>query len=87
MSTLFIWETDILAAVISVASTAAGFVYGAAHRERQKQREQPPKTREHDENSPSDDEDSAVDGDLSAVKAGSLQPCKLVRCSNIFACL
>ncbi|KAI0005470.1 peptidyl-tRNA hydrolase PTH2-domain-containing protein [Russula compacta] len=34
--------------------------------------------REHDENSPSDDEDSAADGDLSAVKAGLLQPCKLV---------
>ncbi|KAN0121559.1 Peptidyl-tRNA hydrolase PTH2 domain containing protein [Russula decolorans] len=56
----------ILAAVISVASAAAGFVYGSSRGERQ---------RPHDEDS---DEDSVADGDLSAVSAGFMKPCKLV---------
>jgi hypothetical protein len=72
----------ILAAVISVASAAAGFVYGASRNVRQIPHDQPTKTEEQDEDSPSD-EDSSADGDLSSVTAGFLQPCKLVRRSGI----
>jgi len=68
----------ILGAVISVASAAAGYVYGASHGEGQRPHDQPTKTDEQDEDSPSSDEDSAADGDLSAVTAGFLKPCKLV---------
>jgi hypothetical protein len=65
--------------VISVASAAAGFVYGASRGERQRQRQRP-----HDEDS---DEDSVADDDLSAVSAGFMEPCKLVRCFGIFGLL
>jgi hypothetical protein len=60
--------------VISVASAAAGFVYGASRGERQRPDER------HAEDS---DEDSVADGDLSAVSAGYMKPCKLVRCFGI----
>jgi len=65
----------VLAAVISVTSAAAGFVYGASRRERQLPHDRPPKTEDREEDS---DEDSVADGDLSAVSAGFMKPCKLV---------
>lgn len=58
-----------------MASAAAGFVYGASRASRS-ERQTP-----HDEGS---DEDSVADGDLSAVSAGFMKPCKLVRCFGIF---
>src|SRR5579863_5293820 len=67
-------DTDILAGVISVASAAAGYVYGTSHsREIQRSHELPTNTETQDQSSSSDDEDSAADGDLSAVTAGFLQ--------------
>jgi hypothetical protein len=79
-------DTDILATVISVASAAAGFVYGASHREKQSSRkhERPTNSEGQDQSNSSDDEDSAADGDLSAVTAGFMQPCKLVRRFKIY---
>jgi hypothetical protein len=71
------WTTHILAAAISVASAAAGYVYGASRGERQPERP-------HDEDG---DEDSVADGDLSAVSAGFMKPCKLVRFFGIFGLL
>ena len=61
--------------MISVASATAGFVYGASRNQRP-----------HDQAEGEDlsnDEDSSADGDLSAVTAGLLEPCKLVRSSSI----
>ena len=75
-----------LAAVISVASAAAGYAYGASHAphlEKQRSHERPTNAEGQDQGSPSDDEDSVADGDLSAVTAGFLQPCKLVRPANL----
>jgi peptidyl-tRNA hydrolase, PTH2 family len=71
--------TDILAAVISVASAAAGYVYGVSRGQR-KPHDQPTKTEELDEDGSGSDEDSVADGDLSAVQPGFMKPCKLVRC-------
>jgi len=70
----------ILAFIISVASAAAGFVYGSSYREKQTPHERPTKTEGQDQSIPSDDDDeeSVADGDLSAVTAGYMQPCKLV---------
>lgn len=69
---------------MSVASAAAGFVYGASHREKQTPHERPTNTEGRDQSIPSDDDDESIaDGDLSAVTAGFMQPCKLVRCSTI----
>jgi hypothetical protein len=75
--------TDILVLLISVTSAAVGFAFGAAahrrERESHEQPKEPTKTEEKDEKyEPSDDEGSIVDGNLSAVTAGFLQPCKLV---------
>jgi hypothetical protein len=75
------YELDILVAVISIASAAAGFVYGVSRVERQRSHDQPTRTEEQGEDS---DEDSAADGDLSAVTAGFLKPCKLVRCVLVY---
>lgn len=58
-----------------MASATAGFVYGASRNQRP-----------HDQAEGEDlsnDEDSSADGDLSAVTAGLLEPCKLVRSSSI----
>jgi hypothetical protein len=75
--------TDILVLAISVTSAAIGFAFGAAahrcERESHERPEQPTKTEEKGEgDEPSDDEGSVADGNLSAVTAGFLQPCKLV---------
>lgn len=76
------YGTDVLAAAISVASAAVGFMFGAAanrESESYSQPEQSPKTGEQEkDDGPSDDEDSAADGDLSSIAAGFMQPCKLV---------
>ena len=78
-----IWETDILA-LISVVSAGVGFAYGAYRDKRQTPHDPPTKTEEEeDEDNLSSDEESAADGDLSAVTAGFLKPCKLVRRSGI----
>lgn len=76
-----------LAAAISVASAAAGYAYGvSSHLEKQRSQERPASAEGQDQSTPSDDEDSVADGDLSAVTAGFLQPCKLVRRANL-SCL
>jgi len=77
-SLVHMWDTGILAVIISVASAAAGYVYGASHREKQTSHERPTNTEGQDKDRESDDEDTSADGDLSAVTAGFQQPCKLV---------
>jgi len=68
-----------------VTSAAAGYVYGVSRSERQGPYEPPTKTKEQDEDDPSSDEDSVADGDLSAVTAGFMKSCKLVRYFDILA--
>ncbi|KAI0050738.1 hypothetical protein FA95DRAFT_554537 [Auriscalpium vulgare] len=82
----------IVGLVLSAASATVGFIYGAAQARQSEpptEREPPPSYPEaaaavsepavrEDEEDDSDDGESIADGDLSAVTAGFLQPCKLV---------